>query len=89
MADLPDELLHVNDDKAPMLEGTWQDAAKEDIAGLLNRGETNVAKKVISSLEKILILQALAYTKGRRQEAAKILGLGRNTLTRKIKELGV
>jgi len=89
MADLPDELLHVNDDKAPMLEGTWQDAAKEDIAGLLNRGETNVAKKVISSLEKILILQALAYTKGRRQEAAKVLGLGRNTLTRKIKELDV
>jgi two-component system nitrogen regulation response regulator GlnG len=40
----------------------------------------------VASVEKVLIMQALDVTKGRRQEAAKLLGLGRNTLTRKIKD---
>ena len=39
--------------------------------------------------EKALILKALAHTGGRRIEAANLLGLGRNTLTRKIQELGL
>ena len=39
--------------------------------------------------ERILIGTALAHTGGRRQEAARLLGWGRNTLTRKLKELGM
>ena len=39
--------------------------------------------------EKALIMRALAHTGGRRIEAAQLLGLGRNTLTRKIQELGL
>jgi len=39
--------------------------------------------------EKALISRALAHTGGRRIEAASLLGLGRNTLTRKIQELGL
>jgi two-component system nitrogen regulation response regulator GlnG len=39
--------------------------------------------------EKALIVKALAHTGGRRIEAANLLGLGRNTLTRKIHELGL
>ena len=39
--------------------------------------------------ERIMIESALAKTGGKRQEAAKLLGWGRNTLTRKIKELGM
>lgn len=70
-------------------EGSWMDAAKRNVAELLEKGETGLAKSIIPQIEKILILQALAFTKGRRQEAAKVLGYGRNTLTRKIKELGV
>jgi len=39
--------------------------------------------------EKSLIVKALAHTGGRRIEASQLLGLGRNTLTRKIQELGI
>jgi two-component system nitrogen regulation response regulator GlnG len=39
--------------------------------------------------EKALIVRALAHTGGRRIEASQLLGLGRNTLTRKIQELGI
>jgi len=39
--------------------------------------------------EKSLIAKALAHTGGRRIEASQLLGLGRNTLTRKIQELGI
>jgi two-component system nitrogen regulation response regulator GlnG len=40
-------------------------------------------------LERVLIRAALKRTRGHRQEAAKLLGWGRNTLTRKLKELGM
>ena len=40
-------------------------------------------------LEKIMIKTALDKTKGRKNEAAILLGVGRNTLTKKIKELGI
>jgi two-component system nitrogen regulation response regulator GlnG len=40
-------------------------------------------------LERVLIRAALKRTQGHRQEAAKLLGWGRNTLTRKLKELGM
>jgi two-component system nitrogen regulation response regulator GlnG len=42
-----------------------------------------------ASFERALIKKALAHTGGRRIEAAQLLGLGRNTLTRKIRELGM
>ena len=42
-----------------------------------------------SQFEKALITRALMHTGGRRIEAAQLLGLGRNTLTRKIQELGL
>jgi two-component system nitrogen regulation response regulator GlnG len=41
------------------------------------------------TFEKILIEEALLFTKGRRIEAAEMLGLGRNTLTRKVKEFKI
>ena len=42
-----------------------------------------------SSFERILIKTALSYTRGRKNEAAVLLGIGRNTITRKIAELGL
>ena len=41
------------------------------------------------AFERVVIKSALSYSGGRRQDAAKLLGWGRNTLTRKIKELGM
>jgi two-component system nitrogen regulation response regulator GlnG len=55
----------------------------------LNRGETGVIDGLTRQFEKALIVKALAHTGGRRIEASQLLGLGRNTLTRKIQELGI
>jgi two-component system, NtrC family, nitrogen regulation response regulator GlnG len=43
----------------------------------------------LPEFERVLIRTALASVNGRRQEAAKLLGWGRNTLTRKIRDLGI
>jgi len=51
--------------------------------------EAEVAKQTIPAVEAILIKAALNFTRGKRHEAAILLGYGRNTLTRKIKELGI
>ena len=52
-------------------------------------GEVDIFKDYTNIFEKELIIQALKYTKGRKVEAAKLLGIGRNTITRKIKELEI
>lgn len=84
--DLPEELKSIKADKELLVEGDWLEAAKIDITRRLAKGETDIARRVVSSVEKVLIMQALEVTKGRRHDAAKLLGLGRNTLTRKIKD---
>ena len=61
----------------------------EEVANSLNRGETGLIDVLGPQFEKALITRALAHTGGRRIEAAQLLGLGRNTLTRKIQELGL
>ena len=88
--DLPPELLHTGRDvPSPVGDGSWQDAFREWIQDELRLGHVNVAKEAIESAETILIRTALGVTRGRRQEAAKLLGYGRNTLTRKIAELNL
>ena len=86
LGDLPEELKNLKVPTVDLVEGSWLDAAKIDVAKRLAKGEPDIAKRVVSSIEQVLIMQALDITKGRRQDAAKLLGLGRNTLTRKIKE---
>jgi two-component system nitrogen regulation response regulator GlnG len=84
--DLPEELRNVKVATETLVDGDWLDAAKVDIKNRLLAAEPDIAKRVVASIEKLLIMQALEVTNGRRQEAAKLLGLGRNTLTRKIKD---
>jgi len=55
----------------------------------LTRGEQNLLETALPSFERVLIQVALEQTGGHRQDAARLLGWGRNTLTRKIKELGM
>ena len=63
------------------------------VSGIVRRlessGETEIAASIIADVEKILIEAALQKTNGRKNDAAKLLGWGRNTLTRKIKELSI
>ncbi len=67
----------------------WVAALEREAESLLNRGETGIIEALTHQFEKALILRALAHTGGRRIEAANLLGLGRNTLTRKIQELKI
>ena len=67
----------------------WKTNCGREIAKLILSGEENVYKIYSDAIEKELISQALKHTKGRKVEAAKILGIGRNTITRKINELHI
>jgi two-component system nitrogen regulation response regulator GlnG len=53
----------------------------------LARGERDLVGQALPAFEEILIDAALRATGDRRQEAAQLLGWGRNTLTRKLKEI--
>ncbi len=67
----------------------WAWRAQQDAVTRLARGEPNVWAQMTETLESQLILAALAACHGRRVEAAQKLGIGRNTITRKIQELGL
>ncbi len=67
----------------------WVTALGREAELRLHRGETGIMEELTHQFEKVLILKALAQTGGRRIEAAQLLGLGRNTLTRKIQELKI
>ena len=67
----------------------WISALGREAELRLHRGETAIMDELTRQFEKALILKALAQTGGRRIEAAQLLGLGRNTLTRKIQELKI
>jgi two-component system nitrogen regulation response regulator GlnG len=86
--DLPPELLQVKQEIIGTTD-TWEAVFRHWVDSELRKGERNVAKDAIDVAESILITTALQFTRGRRQEAAKLLGYGRNTLTRKISELNL
>lgn len=87
VADLPPELKE--DSGKPVHGASWQEALASEVMDALNRGEQNILDTRTREFEKILINKALQHTGGRRIEAATQLGMGRNTLTRKIQELGI
>ena len=72
-----------------MPSGDWVTALEHLADQRLKRGEIGIIDSLTHQFEAALIKTALAHTGGRRVEAAHLLGLGRNTLTRKIKELGM
>jgi two-component system nitrogen regulation response regulator GlnG len=67
----------------------WRSALAQQAAMALQRNESNILDTLTKEFERTLITQALQHTGGRRIEAATLLGMGRNTLTRKIQELGL
>jgi two-component system nitrogen regulation response regulator GlnG len=86
MDDLPPELLAEAPDKVE--NGMdWERALQQWAERELGRGETGLLDRATPAFERIMIEAALRQTHGRRQDAARLLGWGRNTLTRKIKEL--
>ncbi len=89
LSDLPPELQAGSTQTASDDLQNWQDSLMSWVQKQLASGSGNIAEKVVPDVETILIKAALAKTNGRRNDAAKLLGWGRNTLTRKIKEHGI
>ena len=67
----------------------WLQQLEQDARQRLEQGQTDVWEVLSGQFEACLIHTALALTRGRRIEAAQKLGIGRNTITRKIQELGM
>jgi two-component system nitrogen regulation response regulator GlnG len=85
--DLPSELS--SEDGQVTTQDGWRAGLKHLIEQKLAHGESNILETLNPEFERILLQAALAHTGGRKQEAAVRLGWGRNTLTRKLKELGL
>jgi len=93
VSDLPTELLTPITTTAepgqPALPGGWQQQLQDWVAAKLALGETDILADAMPQFERIMLETALDHTHGHKQEAARLLGWGRNTLTRKLKELDI
>ncbi|MCZ2723618.1 nitrogen regulation protein NR(I) [Marinomonas sp. 15G1-11] len=85
--DLPPELLITSPNEQSF--SSWEDALKTWVDHVLGQGQKDILNEAVPKFEKIMIETALTHTAGRRRDASLLLGWGRNTLTRKIKELGI
>ena len=79
---LPDKNLYRAGD-------SWTLLLEAEAAAMLAEGQSEVIDKLGRSFESVVIKAALKHTHGRKNDAAIRLGIGRNTITRKIQELGI
>jgi two-component system nitrogen regulation response regulator GlnG len=89
IADLPAEFRGEPSAASAAPASDWVAALEQEVERRLARGETGLLDQLSRQFERSLIAKALARTGGRRIEAANLLGMGRNTITRKIQELGI
>ncbi|AFV00010.1 nitrogen regulation protein NR(I) [Simiduia agarivorans] len=87
VSDLPPELMEAQEKGA--VSGEWDKALRTWADQALARGQQDILSQAVPTFEKALIETALKHTAGRKRDAANLLGWGRNTLTRKLKELGM
>jgi two-component system nitrogen regulation response regulator GlnG len=85
--DLPPELLETP--VVDMPEENWEKSLRNWADNSLARGNTNILNEAVPIFERALIDIALKHTSGRKKDASDLLGWGRNTLTRKLKELDI
>ncbi|MBL3599458.1 MAG: nitrogen regulation protein NR(I) [gamma proteobacterium endosymbiont of Lamellibrachia anaximandri] len=85
--DLPPELRQ--GESRSEISGDWRQLLRAWTRSRLQSGAEALLDEAGSDFETVMIETALEHTAGRRQDAARLLGWGRNTLTRKIKELGL
>jgi two-component system nitrogen regulation response regulator GlnG len=98
LVDLPNEFLRAN---APQSKpaasnqasgkenSTWQEMLRSWVDQKLKSGEQDILSEAVPEFERIMLEATLTFTGNHKQESAKLLGWGRNTLTRKIKELNI
>ena len=91
LEDLPPELLNQApaEGEASGNSGDWQDNLRRWADQELSLGKKKILDIAVPIFEKLMIETALKHTHGRKRDAAVLLGWGRNTLTRKMNELGM
>lgn len=97
LVDLPSEFLHANNTQNKSTSGgavakenqSWQDMLRSWVDAKLKAGERDILNEAVPEFEKVMLEATLTFTGNHKQESAKLLGWGRNTLTRKIKELNL
>jgi two-component system nitrogen regulation response regulator GlnG len=89
ISDLPPELKSEATEGAYRGQGDWQHMLRLWGESELKSGRQNILEQAIPDFERAMIETALAYTGGRKKDAALLLGWGRNTLTRKLQEYGL
>ena len=67
----------------------WESGLRTEVARLLRENSADVMDELSRRFEAAVIREALDFTRGRKVEAAERLGIGRNTITRKIQELNL
>ena len=87
VSDLPAEILKENIYKNS--QGNWEEILKVLIKNDLSNNTQNIYDVYIKKLEKLLIESSIDFCNGKKIRAAKLLGLGRNTITRKISDLDI
>jgi two-component system nitrogen regulation response regulator GlnG len=73
----------------PPQTGCWTEGLRQWAEGRLVQGDDQILKRALPLFERVLIDVALRHTHGRRRDAAELLGWGRNTITRKLKDFRV
>jgi two-component system nitrogen regulation response regulator GlnG len=104
VSDLPADILAEAGDQPVLLQGEsnpnvqlavkansvdWESGLGRLAVKMLQDGDPGVYDVLCSKFEKAVLQAALEVTRGRRVEAAQRLGIGRNTITRKLQELGI
>ena len=89
IGDLPAELGIKADKVVPVESNSWEHSLQSIASHKLMEHKSNILDELLPEFEAVLIRTALQHTNGHKQEAAKCLGWGRNTLTRKMKELSL
>ena len=86
VGDLPPEL---REESSRIVGFDWLGTLAREVEKMLARNQSGIMAALSREFEKVLIAKALTHTGGRRIKAANLLGIGRNTITRKIQELGL
>jgi len=91
--DLPPEItteqVQITTQGEQRTNNDWRGQLKIWTAQQLASGQSGILAEAMPDFERIMLKTALEYTRGHKQDAAKLLGWGRNTLTRKLKELDI
>ncbi|MEM8562640.1 MAG: nitrogen regulation protein NR(I) [Pseudomonadota bacterium] len=87
ISDLPPELGQVSASPAEAAQSDWRDMLSSWARRELLHGKNQILRDALPAFEQVMIEVALQHTQGRKRDAAELLGWGRNTLTRKLKEL--